>query len=72
MKEMCHGWYFKFLYFNFLHLSLQKFAGEVQILVGLEPKFVKKLPLFGKIFIHPPSAKIRGIPKIFICIWETW
>jgi hypothetical protein len=21
----------------------------------LEPKFVKKMPLFGKIFIHPPS-----------------
>jgi hypothetical protein len=55
MKEMCHGWYFRFLYISFQYLSLHGFAGEVQILVGLEQKFVKKLPLFGKIFIHPPS-----------------
>jgi hypothetical protein len=55
MKEVCHGWHFIFLYINFIYLSPQVFASEVQILLNLQPKFVKKLPLFGKIFIHPPS-----------------
>jgi hypothetical protein len=57
MKEVCHGRHFKFLYISFLYLQFQRFAIEVQILLGLEPKFVKKLPLFGKTFIHPPHLK---------------
>jgi len=53
MKEVCHAWQFSSLLFNFIHLPVTVLANEVQILLGVKQKFVKKLPLFGKIFIHP-------------------
>ena len=63
MKEVCHGWYSQLLYCKSAYLFVSWLVGQRKILFGSQGKLAKKLPLFEKIFIHPPSAKWRMLGR---------